>query len=53
MRNIPLQDYSVVRSYKPDLIDPALIEQACGDAIAGASSSARLRALQEGKHFLP
>jgi nitroreductase len=34
-----------IRRYKPDPIDPALIEAVCGDAIAGASSSGNLNSV--------
>ena len=34
-----------IRSYKPDPIDPAVVEQVCGDAIAGASSSGNLNSV--------
>lgn len=34
-----------IRHYKPDAIEPALIEQACADAIAGASSSGNLNSV--------
>ena len=34
-----------IRSYKPDPIDPALVEQICGDAIAGSSSSGNLNSV--------
>ncbi len=34
-----------IRQYKPDAIDPALIEQACAEAIAGASSSGNLNSM--------
>ena len=34
-----------IRRYKPDPIDPALVERVCGDAIAGASSSGNLNSL--------
>lgn len=34
-----------IRNYKPDAIDPSLIEQACADAIAGASSSGNLNSV--------
>ena len=37
-----LNRHRSIRSYKPDPIDPALIEQVCGDAIAGSSSSGNL-----------
>ena len=31
-----------IRTFKPDPIDPALVERVCGEAIAGASSSGNL-----------
>ena len=34
-----LNRHRSIRSYKPDPIDPALVEQVCGDAIAGGLSS--------------
>jgi nitroreductase len=37
-----LNRHRSIRSYKPDPIDPALVEQVCGDAIAGGSSSGNL-----------
>jgi nitroreductase len=40
-----LQRHRSIRRYKPDAVDPALIEQVCGDAIAGGSSSGNLYAV--------
>jgi nitroreductase len=40
-----LQRHRSIRRYKPDTIDPALIEQVCGDAIAGGSSSGNLNSV--------
>ena len=40
-----LNSHRSIRSYKPDPIDPAVIEQVCGDAIAGASSSGNLNSV--------
>jgi len=40
-----LNSHRSIRSYKPDAIDPALVEQVCGDAIAGASSSGNLNSV--------
>ncbi|HEY5309550.1 MAG TPA: nitroreductase family protein, partial [Casimicrobiaceae bacterium] len=40
-----LNGHRSIRSYKPDPIDPALVEQVCGDAIAGASSSGNLNSV--------
>jgi nitroreductase len=37
-----LNRHRSIRSYKPDPIDPELIEEVCGDAIAGSSSSGNL-----------
>jgi len=37
-----LNRHRSIRKYKPEPIDPALIEQVCADAIAGASSSGNL-----------
>ena len=37
-----LNHHRSIRKYKPDPIDPALVEQVCGDAIAGSSSSGNL-----------
>jgi len=34
-----------IRRYKPDPIDPALVEQVCREAIAGASSSGNLNSI--------
>ena len=34
-----------IRSYKPDPIDPALVERVCGDAVAGSSSSGNLNSV--------
>ena len=40
-----LQRHRSIRRYKPDPIDPALIERICTDAIAGGSSSGNLNAV--------
>ena len=40
-----LNRHRSIRSYKPDPIDPALVEQVCGDAIAGGSSSGNLNSV--------
>jgi nitroreductase len=40
-----LNRHRSIRSYKPDPIDPALVEQVCGDAIAGSSSSGNLNSV--------
>jgi len=40
-----LNSHRSIRSYKPDPLDPALVEQVCGDAIAGASSSGNLNSV--------
>jgi nitroreductase len=40
-----LRTHRSIRSYKPDPIDPALVEQVCGDAIVGASSSGNLNSV--------
>jgi len=40
-----LNSHRSIRSYKPDPIDPAVVEQVCGDAIAGASSSGNLNSV--------
>ena len=40
-----LQRHRSIRRYKPDAIDPALVEQVCADAIAGGSSSGNLNAV--------
>jgi len=40
-----LKRHRSIRRYKPDAIDPTLIEQVCADAIAGASSSGNLNAV--------
>ena len=37
-----LNHHRSIRSYKPDAIDPAIVDQVCGDAIAGGSSSGNL-----------
>ncbi|MDR3690932.1 MAG: nitroreductase family protein [Fimbriimonas sp.] len=37
-----LNGHRSIRKYKPDPIDPALVEQVCYEAIAGASSSGNL-----------
>ena len=40
-----LQRHRSIRCYKPDAVAPAMIEQVCGDAIAGGSSSGKLNAV--------
>ncbi|HEU4724082.1 MAG TPA: nitroreductase family protein [Candidatus Eisenbacteria bacterium] len=40
-----LNHHRSIRSYKPDPIDPALVEEVCGEAIAGASSSGNLNSV--------
>jgi nitroreductase len=40
-----LHHHRSIRHYKPDAIPPELIEQVCGDAIAGSSSSGNLNAV--------
>lgn len=40
-----LNRHRSIRSYKPDPIEPALVEQVCGDAIAGGSSSGNLNSV--------
>jgi nitroreductase len=40
-----LNSHRSIRSYKPDPIDRAVVEQVCGDAIAGASSSGNLNSV--------
>lgn len=40
-----LNHHRSIRSYKSDPIDPALIEEVCGEAIAGASSSGNLNSV--------
>jgi nitroreductase len=40
-----LKRHRSIRSFKPDPIDPDLIEQVCADAIAGASSSGNLNSI--------
>lgn len=40
-----LNRHRSIRRYKPDPIDPALVERICGDAIAGASSSGNLNSI--------
>jgi nitroreductase len=40
-----LNRHRSIRSYKPDPIDPALVEQVCGDAITGGSSSGNLNSV--------
>ncbi len=37
-----LQPHRSIRQFKPDPIDPALVERVCGEAIAGGSSSGNL-----------
>ncbi|MCA9728203.1 MAG: nitroreductase family protein [Candidatus Eisenbacteria bacterium] len=34
-----------IRSYRPDPVDPALIEEVCAEAVAGASSSGNLNSI--------
>ncbi|HLK57784.1 MAG TPA: nitroreductase family protein [Chthonomonadaceae bacterium] len=40
-----LNRHRSIRRYKPDPIDPVLIDQVCGDAIAGGSSSGNLNSV--------
>jgi nitroreductase len=40
-----LNHHRSIRKYKPDPIDPALVEQVCAEAIAGGSSSGNLNAV--------
>jgi nitroreductase len=40
-----LNRHRSIRKYKPDPLDPKLVEQVCGDAIAGASSSGNLNSV--------
>lgn len=40
-----LNHHRSIRSYKPDPIDPALVQEVCGEAIAGASSSGNLNSV--------
>ncbi len=40
-----LQRHRSIRRYKPDAIDPALVQQVCADAIAGGSSSGNLNSI--------
>ncbi len=40
-----LNHHRSIRRYKPDPIDPALVEQVCADAIAGGSSSGNLNSV--------
>ncbi len=40
-----LNAHRSIRSYKPDPIDPALVEQVCSDAVAGGSSSGNLNSV--------
>lgn len=40
-----LQAHRSIRRYKPDPVDPALVEQVCADAIAGGSSSGNLNSV--------
>ena len=40
-----LRQHRSIRKFKPDPIDPALVERVCGDAIAGASSSGNLNSV--------
>ena len=40
-----LNSHRSIRRYKPDPIDPALVEAVCGDAIAGGSSSGNLNSV--------
>ncbi|MEO8104234.1 MAG: nitroreductase family protein, partial [Betaproteobacteria bacterium] len=47
MRNFSqlLNTHRSIRQYKPDAIPASLVEQVCGDAIAGASSSGNLNSV--------
>ncbi len=40
-----LNAHRSIRNYKSDPIDPALVEQVCGDAVAGGSSSGNLNSV--------
>lgn len=40
-----LNGHRSIRSYKPDPIDPALVEQVCTEAVAGGSSSGNLNSI--------
>ncbi len=40
-----LNAHRSIRAFRPDAIDPALIESVCGDAIAGGSSSGNLNSV--------
>ncbi len=40
-----LNTHRSIRKYKPDPIDPELIEKVCGEAVAGASSSGNLNSI--------
>lgn len=40
-----LRRHRSIRSYRPDPIDPALVQQVCDDAIAGGSSSGNLNSV--------
>jgi nitroreductase len=40
-----LNHHRSIRKYKPDPIDPTLVERVCGEAIAGASSSGNLNSI--------
>ena len=40
-----LNRHRSIRSYKPDPIDPALVEEVCSEAIAGGSSSGNLNSV--------
>src|SRR5579862_3977932 len=40
-----LNTHRSIRQFKPDQIDPLLIESVCGDAIVGASSSGNLNSI--------
>ncbi len=40
-----LHRHRSIREYKPDPIDPSLVEQVCADAIAGGSSSGNLNSV--------
>lgn len=40
-----LHHHRSIRRFRPDPIDPALVERVCGDAIAGASSSGNLNSI--------
>jgi nitroreductase len=40
-----LNAHRSIRQFRPEPIDAALIEQVCGDAISGASSSGNLNSV--------